>query len=110
MASTIAFRDYVLQDLFLGMEGISSRRMFGGFGLYRHGRIFGIIINNGVYLKLSDPDAAELRRLGGAPFQYKNTRGTVVTMPYLLLPASLLEDRVQCQQWVDRATATGDST
>ena len=51
MSSSRDFRDYVVGDLLSGVDGISSRAMFGGFGLYRGGKVFAFILANELYLK-----------------------------------------------------------
>ncbi len=37
------FHDYILYDIFSGLPDISSKGMFGGFGIYKGGSIFAII-------------------------------------------------------------------
>ena len=104
MSSTKDFRDYVVGDLLSGAEGISSRAMFGGFGLYRGGKVFAFILANELYLKAQGEDREELERLGGRPFTYRNPKGKLVTMPYTVVPAMLLEDRTALSAWVYRIT------
>jgi DNA transformation protein and related proteins len=105
MASSRAFHDYVVDDLLIDVDGVTSKGMFGGFGLYRNGKIFGLILGDELQIKVSGAAREELEKLGGRPFEYTNKKGTVVTMPYTILPASILEDRTQLTEWVERATS-----
>ncbi len=47
------FLNYVLDQL-SAWGSVSVRRMFGGAGLYREGRMFGLIADDVVYLKVDD--------------------------------------------------------
>ena len=44
MKKDLSFHDYVLNDLLAYIAGIRSRPMFGGWGLYKNGIIFAIIV------------------------------------------------------------------
>ena len=53
MTVSASFVDYVLGQL-TGLGGVSSRRMFGGVGLYCQGRFFGLIDKDTLYLKVDE--------------------------------------------------------
>ena len=49
------FHDYILYDIMNGIEGVTSKRMFGGYGLYLNGYIFSIITSGSeIYFKVDD--------------------------------------------------------
>ena len=64
------FVDYFVHDLLAHISGITTRSMFGGHGLYLHGKIFSIIINGELFFKVDDELAKEYAKLGSKPFTY----------------------------------------
>lgn len=50
MAVTPGFLAYVV-ELFVPWAAIQTKRMFGGAGLYRDGRMFGLVADDQIYLK-----------------------------------------------------------
>ena len=50
MALSDEFLEYIL-DLFSDWGGVTIRKMFGGAGLYRDGKMFGLIADDVAYLK-----------------------------------------------------------
>ncbi len=51
MSVSNEFLIYVL-DLVREWGGVSERRMFGGAGLWREGKMFGLVADDVVYLKV----------------------------------------------------------
>ena len=43
MAKDTSFHEFVMNELFADIDGITSRPMFGGFGIYKDGVIFALI-------------------------------------------------------------------
>ncbi len=60
MASHPDFVQYVA-DQCGGAEVITTRKMFGDYGLYCKGKIVGLICNNGLYVKPTDAGRKLLR-------------------------------------------------
>jgi len=82
-------------DLFADLGGVSSRKMFGGLGLYRDGMIFGLVSSAGtVYLKATGNFAAELKARNAEQFH---------NMPYWSLPDEALEDPTEAVALANRA-------
>lgn len=50
MASSLEFVEYVC-ELLKGAGDISYKKMFGEYGLYCHGKIFGLVCDNQFYVK-----------------------------------------------------------
>lgn len=42
---------------------VSARHMFGGHGIYRNGRMFGLVYDEAIYMKITDDEAKTSRRL-----------------------------------------------
>ena len=53
MAVPNDFLDYIL-DQFSAWGDVSSRRMFGGAGLYRHDQMFGLVFDAAACLKVDE--------------------------------------------------------
>jgi DNA transformation protein len=92
MAKNTAFHDYVVYDLMSELDWITSRAMFGGWGIYQYKLIFGIIIGDELYLKVDETNQKDFEKLGSHPFEYF-AKSKKVTMSYWLVPGDTLEDR-----------------
>jgi DNA transformation protein len=96
---------WVLEQL-SGAGGISSRRMFGGFGLYRNDVFFGIISGDTLFFKVSDAGRADYETRGMARFRPYRDKPQSSTS-YYEVPADVLEDADECVRWAMRAVAAG---
>ncbi|MDP9011142.1 MAG: TfoX/Sxy family protein [Pseudomonadota bacterium] len=96
---------WVLEQL-SGAERISSRRMFGGVGMYRDDVFFAIISSDTLYFKVNAATRGEYEKRGMRQFRpYRNR--PLVSMNYYEVPADVLEDPDQCVAWALRAVAAG---
>ena len=66
------FHDYILYDLLGDDPHITSQKMFGGYGLYQDGIIFGLIIDDTLYFKVGEENKAGYDEYGSKPFRYSN--------------------------------------
>jgi DNA transformation protein and related proteins len=89
-----------------GMDRVTSRRMFGGIGLYCGTRLFGIVFKGELYMRADDGMRRSLARAGSAPF--RPYRGRVVNA-YWAVPASLVGDKRRLRAWARRAIAASDA-
>jgi DNA transformation protein len=94
---------WVLEQL-SGADGISSRRMFGGFGLYRNDVFFAIISDDTLFFKVSDSSRADYETRGMARFRPYRDKPQV-SMSYYEVPADVIEDAEECVRWAMRAVA-----
>ncbi len=97
------FHDFVMQDLFADIPGVTSRAMFGGYGLYKNGIIFAIIADGRLYFKVNDANRADYKQAGSKPFTYTMPGKKPMTMSYWELPEDVMEDREKIGTWVRRA-------
>jgi DNA transformation protein len=97
------FAEHVV-DLLQGMGPVDARAMFGGYGIFLDGLMFGLIADEVLYLKVDDENRPEFEELGLDPFVYegKNRR---VTMSYREAPSDALDDAEQLGRWGARAYA-----
>jgi DNA transformation protein len=107
MATTIDFRNYVLEQLST-LEGVTSRRMFGGVGLYCEGVFFGLIAEDVLYFKVGDETRGDYESRGMAPFRPFSDRPDVSTS-YFEVPAEVLEDGEECGMWARRSVAAASA-
>ncbi len=67
------FRDFVLDQL-SGLRGLTSRAMFGGYGLYQGDRFFGIIHKGRLYFKVTPKTISLYKDRGMKPFTPTSTQ------------------------------------
>lgn len=80
-------------DLFSGLGGLSTRRMFGGVALYQDGTIFALMRSDGEILIKGAGDFIDtLEGMGCARWRYTRDNGKGAAMPYWTLPGSALDD------------------
>ena len=96
------FLGFVLDQL-AEWGGVTARRMFGGAGLYRDGKMFGLIADDMVYLKADDTNREAFIRAGSSAF--KPFAGKPVVMPYYELPPDVLESPDELIEWAGRSLA-----
>ncbi len=99
-----SFHDYVVGDLLGDIDGITSRAMFGGWGIYKDGLIFAIIIDGELYFKADETNRPDFEKLGSHPFVYKQGEHNS-TMSYWMLPAEVQEDRDKLGEFVNNSVA-----
>lgn len=98
-------RDYIeyLHDLFSAFAPITTRRMFGGHGVYRDGVILGIVIDEVLYLKTDAATRADFEAEGSEPFMYEAKDGKRVAMSYWRTPEAALDSPEDFRPWARRA-------
>lgn len=105
-----SYYEYVLGDVLGHIDGITSRAMFGGYGLYLDGAIFGIITGDGeLRFKVADANRAQYEQAGSSPFVYtghKDKKPSV--MQYWLVPEAVQEDRELVEEWVRQSAALSE--
>jgi DNA transformation protein len=63
-----SFKAFVLDQL-ADLTGLACRSMFGGYGLYRGERFFGILYDGRLYFKTDDASRPKYVAWGMKPFQ-----------------------------------------
>lgn len=107
------FHNYLMSDVFVGIEGITSKPMFGGFGFYRNGIIFGIIADGNLYFKVGDSNKKDYEEYGSKPFTYPMKNGPLrqsdsearktTTISYWEVPADILENKDELERWINKS-------
>jgi DNA transformation protein len=102
MAVSEGFLKYVL-DLLSGLGNVSARRMFGGAGLYCEGKMFGLIADDVVYLKVDDSNREDFLKAGSVPFNPYPEKEKATVMSYYQIPTEVLENREELARWARRS-------
>ena len=97
-------------DLLHDMPGITSRAMFGGWGLYRQGVIFGIIADGELFFKVDDQSRPEYEKRGSGPFVYEARGKKRAAKTYWQVPAEIMDDRESLKEWIDTSCRTARSS
>jgi DNA transformation protein len=92
---------YVLEQL-SQLGEVSSRRMFGGVGLYCDEFFFGLIAEDTLYLRVDEASRGDYVARGAAPFRPYADRPEV-SMSYFEAPAEVLEDARRLVEWARRS-------
>ena len=103
MARSSEFVEFVLESL-QPLRGVSARRMFGGFGIYKDGVMFALIARDQLYLKVDDGNRAAYEQAGFPHFTYAE-KGKPIRMPYREAPPEGFDDPEILCAWAGEAYA-----
>ncbi|MEO9965789.1 MAG: TfoX/Sxy family protein [Reichenbachiella sp.] len=82
----------ILEKL-ISIDGLSSKKMFGGYGIFNDGKMFGMVGSKGqAYLKVDDSNKAQFEKAGAKPHS---------KMPYLSIPDDILADQEKLVHWAE---------
>jgi DNA transformation protein and related proteins len=98
---TIAF----LLEMLAPLGHVTSRRMFGGAGLYCDGVIFGLVVADVLYFKADAATARSYAAENMAPFSYETKTGSRGVMSYWRVPERLFDDADELVAWARVALA-----
>lgn len=95
-----------VRDLFSGLGPVTTRRMFGGAGVYLDDAMFALVADDTLYLRTDAGLAEALAAEGSEPFTYgaKETR-----LPYWRLPDAALDDPDEALGWALRALVPAEA-
>jgi DNA transformation protein and related proteins len=101
MTVSADYLQYVLDQL-AALGSVSSRRMFGGAGLYCDEFFFGLISDDTLYLRVDDSNRSDFTSRGAAPFRPYADRPEL-SLSYFEAPVDVLEDARQLAAWARRS-------
>ncbi len=82
-----------IRDLFAPLGQITTKKMFGGLGIYRAGTIFAVLMSGGILrLKAQGAMIDRMRALGCEQWTYQRPGRNPAAMPYWTLPDSAQDD------------------
>lgn len=103
MAVSREFIGY-LEDLFSVMPGTSVKRMFGGAGVFRHGLMYALALDDGkIALKADSHTIPDFQAEGCEEWVYHDKRGSKKSMNYWYMPEHLADDSDELRRWSQKA-------
>ncbi len=91
-----------LKEIFEQFGSVQARRMFGGYGIYHDGIMFGLVADDTLYLKADEVTAAHFVSRSLEQFEY-DKGNKVVKMSYYLAPDEIFDDPEEATIWARRA-------
>ena len=101
MAVGNGFLEFVLEQLD-GLGELTSRRMFGGAGLYARDVFFAVLDNDTLFFKVDETTVGAYKKARMPPFQPYPDRPET-SFGYYQVPARVLEDAGELVVWARRA-------
>ena len=104
MAISIEQREYVahIVDLLQFIGPVESKSMFGGFGMFLEGLMFGPVAGNELYLKVDTQNLQDYEDLGLQAFSFEKN-GRQFKMSYYQAPEEAMEDAELLSDWASNA-------
>jgi len=87
-----------LTEQFEEFGPVTIRRMFGGHGIFHDGLMFGLVVDDALYLKADQHSRAMFESVGLPAFEYTR-RGKRIALSYYLAPGEALEDPLTLAEW-----------
>lgn len=87
-----------LHEVFSDFGPINIRRMFGGYGIYHDGLMFGLVAEDTLYLKADDTTKQQFTDKELTPFEY-DKGNKKVQMSYYLAPEEIYDDPDEAVYW-----------
>ncbi len=94
--------NYIL-DLLSPLQSVTARAMFGGYGIYKDGIIFGIIADDILYFKVDDTNIIDYKNKASEPFSYEAKNKKNIMISYWQVPADILEDNELFCAWATQS-------
>ena len=91
-----------LHEVFAQFGAISTKRMFGGYGIYHDSLMFGLVADDVLYLKADEKSSVEFVQRGLSPFEYAKG-GKIITMSYYAAPEEVFDAPEQAREWATLA-------
>ena len=107
MAVRPQYLEFVAEQL-EGLGGVTTRRMFGGVGLYRGELFFGLIDDDTLFFKTDETNSAEYVARNMPKFMPPVNR-PMSPMGYHQVPADIIEDADLLVEWARKAVAVSAS-
>ena len=87
-----SYADYIIYDVLGHINGITSKKMFSGYGIFLDTKIIAIIADGELYFKADAKLKEKYKALGCVAFSYER-EGKVIEMSYMGVTGDMLENR-----------------
>ncbi|NNE15994.1 MAG: TfoX/Sxy family protein [Saprospiraceae bacterium] len=101
MAINQSYLDYITDQLSV-FGNFETKKMFGGIGFFREGKMFAMIGGDTFRLKVDDDNKQDYIDNGMKPYVSK---GKKKGMPYWEVPTSVIEDKKALSEWASKSYA-----
>lgn len=91
-----------VQEVFQQFGPVSIRRMFGGYGIFHEGLMFGLVSRETLYLKTDAGNVSHFDTLGLGAFEYTR-KGRTVRLSFHMAPEEILDDPEEAAVWARRS-------
>jgi DNA transformation protein len=108
MAVTASYRQYVADQL-APLGEVEIKRMFGGVGLYFDGKMFGLVDDDTVFLRVDDASRDAFVKRAMPALRPVRKEPSKVSRNYYQLPVEVLEDSEELLVWARRAIVAAQS-
>jgi len=98
MSEFVKYLDVVFREF----GTITSKKMFGGYGVYHQGIMFALVADDQLYLKTDNVNEKYFIEKSLAQFEYQKG-DKVVKMSYFLAPDDIMDDAEQAMIWGTRS-------
>ena len=93
-----------LHDLLDDVGKVTTRAMFGGHGVYLDGALIGVVIEEGLYLKVDSETRLHFEAAGSQPYVYLGHEQPI-TMSYWSVPDEAMDSPQAMRPWAQLAYA-----
>lgn len=87
-----SFIEYLL-ELLSPLDNIKSKKMFGGYGIYKDNIFFALVSEEILYFKVDDSNIKDFQAYDSKPFSYENKNKKTISMSYFQVPVEILENQ-----------------
>jgi DNA transformation protein len=96
-----------LSDLYdqSGLGPVTTRRMFGGAGIFHDGIMVGLVADDVLYLKTDASNRGRFEAADLSPFTYERAGKPAVVMSYARCPEEAFDDPDIFRDWAGQAIA-----
>jgi DNA transformation protein len=103
MKYTEDFLNFLLDQLSV-IEDVTHKKMFGGVGFFKEGKMFAGIFAGTFAMKVNDSNRADYEAKGmGQALADKKAKGK--GMPYYEVPVEIIEDQSLLKNWAEKSIA-----
>lgn len=99
----MSFTDHVLEQM-AALGPVQAKKMFGGWGIFRLGLMFAVVIDDALYFKADALSVGRFEARGLKPFVYE-AKGRSVSLRYYQAPPETLEEPAAMAEWAGEAWA-----
>jgi DNA transformation protein and related proteins len=97
LSASPEFKQFLIEQM-AGFGPVTIRSMFGGAGVLRNDLMFGLVIDDVLYLKADATSKAAFEQEGLEPFIYEG-KGKPKQLGYWLAPSRCMDDPDEMVAW-----------